>query len=1508
MNNENKAKNSLYSLFAMAIGLITAVSGLLVLYAWRNDLATLKTLGLGNIPVKSMAGLCFLMIGASLVLLQFPIKTTVWFIRFFSVIIFVIGAISFFEHVFFIDLGIDDILYRDVVSIKPATGQIRIAVNTSICSMLTATVLFLLSLKRIKLLFIIELYFVLIFSISFLGLTGFAFGLSEFSMDTGFMNMATAAALLFLLICISLYYTYITRVKVSVDINQKFFAGIIFAAIVVIFVTLISNKGFQALHEASERVEHSQAVKNNLNKLLTEVVDVEAGIRGYLLSQNNVYLEPMDKARDDLPGSIRNLTNLLQNDSLQTSRLQRLGPLIQERVRLAEMIQAAIQSGGTQAGMDLFNTGQGKKLTDEIRKQINIMREHENRLLTIRNNVEVGHARKAQNILFINLLIQLVLLAVIYNMIIRNINQRRQAISEIKQLNKNLENRVRDRTVSLAKSEERFRATLDNMLEGCQIIGSDWRYLYLNNVADIHNRRPKEEFLGNKYTDMWPGIEQTEFFSIIKHCMQEQVSHHLENQFFFPDGTEGWFDLSIQPVPEGVFILSIDITNRKKAELEIRKVNRVYAVLSNINQSIVRIKNLHDLFDETCRIAVDDGKFRTAWIGLADKDSGSIVPKALAGFSGAYIKSLNPELNLQNPCENPTVQVLHSGKHFIVNDIITHPSSSCNELAINEGYKSLGAFPLKIFKETIGVIMLCSDDRFFFDESEIKLLDEMAMDISFAIEFNQNESIKKKAEESLRESEERFRSIMENSADAIFITDQNGKYLYTNREVTNMLGYSPEEMKEMTIADLAPRDKIGDYLNTFSQLMITGKLYIEIDLLKKNGDLISVDLNSVLLQGDMVYGSCRDITERKRTEQELMKHRHHLEELVEERTRELRLSMDETRDLYENAPCGYHSIDADGKIVRMNNTELSWLGYTREEVIGKMKFIDFLTPEGLKTFKKNFPIFIKQGEIRNLEFELIRKDGSTFFVTVNGSAIYDNKGDFVMSRSTLFDITKRKTVEEAWKKAKQEADNANKAKSEFLANMSHEIRTPLNAVLGYTDLLSSTIADPVQKDYVNSIKTSGRSLLKLINDILDLSKIEAGKLNMEYDFVDTRLFFSEFERIFSLKIAEKELAFILELNSGTPQGIYIDESRLRQIVFNLIGNAIKFTADGTISLRIYAENPQIVNYSKTKTEEIIDLIIEVQDTGIGISGELLEAIFEPFVQEREYKKYGGTGLGLAITRRLTMLMNGTITVQSELGKGSKFTVRIPEITYLRDFSKTNVDIHIDPAAIIFERAVVLVVDDVEYNRNYIRDALKNTSLKILHAEDGVVGYEIAQKNVPDLIIADIRMPRLDGFGLLNKLKTNKKLFNIPVIAYSASVLRSQKEQIENSKFAGLLIKPVNITELYLVLMSILPYKSIPQSEPAEQTPEASGKASDLPGLRHALETTFFNNWKSFSVKQPIGEIREFGKKLVELGMKHNSDIVAGYGREIETSANNFNIKTMLTLIGKYEEIVQQFKP
>ncbi len=658
-------------------------------------------------------------------------------------------------------------------------------------------------------------------------------------------------------------------------------------------------------------------------------------------------------------------------------------------------------------------------------------------------------------------------------------------------------------------------------------------------------------------------------------------------------------------------------------------------------------------------------------------------------------------------------------------------------------------------------------------------------EIGGIITYTEVTTERKIAEKALRESEEKFRSIMENSADAIFITDPQGKYVYTNKAVTEMLGFTAEEMKTKTILDIAPPNKIDETFNSFKQILSEGKVFTEHELIKKDGKSIFTDLNAVLLPGGLIYESCRDITEKNQAKKELLKHRDHLEELVNERTEEL-------------------------------------------------------------------------------------------------------------------------------SKAKKEAEEANKAKSEFLANMSHEIRTPMNAVLGYSELLSNLITGETEKNYLDSIKTSGRGLLTIINDILDLSKIEAGKLEFEFEFIDAHSFFSEIQKIFSFSLCEKKLKFILDISSSTPMGLCIDEIRVRQILVNLVGNAIKFTSKGYVKISVWTENPHILKINDVKNEKYIDLIIEVEDTGIGISGEMQKLIFEAFQQEnrRITKKFGGTGLGLTISRRLVELLNGTLTVESVLNKGSKFKVKIPDVNYTRDLNVTDNELDFDTSGIIFEPAVLIVADDIEINRRLIKDVLKNTPIKIVEAVNGEQAYNLAKEIVPDLIIADVRMPVVDGFELAQLIKEDPLLHKIPIIAYSASVMKSQKEKILQGNFVGLLSKPVRISELYLELANNLPHRTLlPKKtpdpvQPGDIIPALS--VEDKRAIIDKLNNELMETWNSFSTHQPKELVKEFGNSIKDLGDKFNITMFTKYGNDLVVAINSFNIEALIKLINHYPKLIEKF--
>jgi len=503
------------------------------------------------------------------------------------------------------------------------------------------------------------------------------------------------------------------------------------------------------------------------------------------------------------------------------------------------------------------------------------------------------------------------------------------------------------------------------------------------------------------------------------------------------------------------------------------------------------------------------------------------------------------------------------------------------------------------------------------------------------------------------------------------------------------------------------------------------------------------------------------------------------------------------------------------------------------------------------------------------------------------------------------EITERKQVEMALKKAKEEADSANQAKSEFLANMGHEIRTPMNAVIGFSDILASIVTDKKQKSYLNSIQTAGKILLTLINDILDLSKIEAGRLDIQYEPVNPQIIFTELQQIFSLKMADKNLEWIMEIDESLPKALFLDETRLRQVLLNLIGNAIKFTDSGYVKLcanKIYTENDHTQ----------VDLILAVEDSGIGIPAVQQALIFESFRQQdgQSTRQYGGTGLGLTITKRLVEMMKGHITVESHPGKGSRFeialhevkvAVTLPAIMQENTFASNN---------IIFEKAQVLVVDDIEYNCDLIKEYLSQVNLEVNSASNGQEALLFVEEYHPTLILMDLRMPEMNGYEATKHLKDNPNTAHIPVIALTASVALNEKAKIEAHGFDGFLAKPVSISELLSELSGYLKYtkKAVTDTAQADTAAVEStlnpAEIANLPALRNQLKQFVLPVWEKANVIMEMSIIAKLAEKMLELGNEYHIPVFIHYGEPLLESTETFDIAYIQKALNKFPDMVK----
>ena len=683
-----------------------------------------------------------------------------------------------------------------------------------------------------------------------------------------------------------------------------------------------------------------------------------------------------------------------------------------------------------------------------------------------------------------------------------------------------------------------------------------------------------------------------------------------------------------------------------------------------------------------------------------------------------------------------------------------------------------------------------------------------------------NKRLRKVAETDSREIEIKYKNLVENCGAGLLTTDLNGNITFINKKITLFTGFKSDEIVGKNYSFLVSAEWANVINEKFKKQFQVRKseCCLEFPLKAKSGNTIWVEQSSAILSedGEPKGFQClvKDITDKKKVEQELKKIQHEREEY------QFRL-----QSILDNTPLIVFIKDMEGKYLLANKSYRDAFDLSKEQIIGKTDF-DLVPAENANRYKEIDEYIIREQKNTEVE-ETVQINGEMINLLIVKFPLFDKDNNMYGIGGIASDITERYLYGLHLIESKSKAEMAEQLQEEFLANMSHEIRTPMNGIIGMTNILLNTSMTDEQKDFLKVIKKSSDNLLILINDILDLSKIKAGKLRIEKIDFRLRETLENSINTFRVLIKEKGLTLRISVDLDVPDSLNGDPHRLNQILNNLISNAIKFTPKGEINLEIKAIHQE---------NKEVHLLFCVADTGIGIAKEKLQTIFETFSQaETETsRKFGGSGLGLSITKKLIELQNGTIDVSSMPGEGTTFTFNIKypvaANTVAKQYGNVKQDTFKEDG---LSGKRILVVEDNEANQKVIYHMLQNAGIEPDLADNGKVAIQLLEDGFEyDLIIMDLQMPEMDGFETTVYIRQKLNL-NIPIIAMTASALRNEKIKCLEIGMNEYMNKPFVPSDLFRELRRFL--LKTEEAETAKIPSVLKTESKKLYSLNHLIE-------------------------------------------------------------------------
>lgn len=981
----------------------------------------------------------------------------------------------------------------------------------------------------------------------------------------------------------------------------------------------------------------------------------------------------------------------------------------------------------------------------------------------------------------------------------RDITERKKSEKQISELNQGLERKVEARTSQLKVLNEKLERDIIERISTEKAL--HWNKTLMELMANssplgflvVDNRNDEILYFNNRFCKIW-GIEHLEekmkrgelknndiipfclpvLNNVVKFAESCKPLQFEENRITIEDEIEFTNDRTIRRFSTqirgendeyyGRFYIFEDITDRKHSEIFEKELLNFSIQMTSIPY--------HEMND-----AINNALFKIGSMLLADRAYVFEIDVLNSTMSNTYEwceVGINPEKeNLQNiPVEifPEWMSTLERQEPIIIPSVSDLPESWIAEREILEpqGIQSLVAIPILSDNHLIGFIGLDSvKEKKEYVQSDINNLKVWSNMLAGILN-------KRRSNQILNQTRQNYETFFNTIDDFLFVIDENGAIIHINNIVTERLGYKYEELYEKPVLSVHPVERREEAARIVGEMLAGTTEFCPVPLVTKYGRFIPVETRvkpGFWNNKPVIFGVSKDMSEIMLSEEKFAKAFH------------------------SNSALMSISGLEDAVIIDVNDAFIKTLNYTREDLIGKST-VELNLYADNKIRSKIYNDLANNILVKDIEIIINKKTGGKLIGLYSAEIIYI--GDKKCLLTLIIDISERKRAEEESRKARLEAIEANKAKSEFLSRMSHELRTPMNSILGFAQLLEMSELNPSQKRGVFHILQSGRHLLGLINEVLDISRIEAGRLSITIEPLKVITILDEMMDIVNPLAQNKNIDVHLFDSPENELYINADSKSLKQIILNLLNNAIKYNKEGG-SVKIRTEVcPHI--FQGVKFVKIL-----VSDTGPGIKHSDIPKLFTPFERMGLIDtQIEGTGLGLAVVKKLTEAMGGFVGVESEIDLGSTFWIKFPLSSNQNlEISTKNVENSCLDSLVV--GGTILYIEDNTSNIELIEQILsiQRPNIKLVSDNYGKNTLELAINYEPDLILLDLNLPDINGSEVLALLQKNKKTSKIPVVVVSADGMQQNVDKLLNEGAQNYITKPFEVAELLKVIDNLL---------------------------------------------------------------------------------------------------------